>query len=335
MKSANPRWIALQVMLQVLDSGRSLDDIFRGDWYQNLPASRRDLGLSREISFGLCRWYFALCTVLAPRLKKSLRRRDRDIELAMLIGLYQLLIMQTGSHAAVDEAVKLARSQNKQWAAGLVNAVLRGVVRDRLSLDADAHRDACPGWMLARIEADWGGQAEAITAALCGRPPMTLRVDICQVEREAYIDELDGIGIAASMHPLVPDAILLDSATDPGRLPGFEQGRVSVQDASAQLAARLLPLQPGARVLDACAAPGGKTLHLSQRYPGIEVDALDSSEARLPRLRQNLDRGGVGARVLVGDARAPASLVRRAPLRCDSRRCALFRQRRVAAPSRH
>jgi 16S rRNA (cytosine967-C5)-methyltransferase len=305
VNNANPRWIALQVMLQVLDKGRSLDDVFQGDWFQSLPASARDLGLSREISFGLCRWYFALSSLLEQRLQKPLRARDRDIELVLLIGLYQLLVLQTGAHAAVNETVKLTHAQNKKWASGLVNAVLRGVLRDQLVLDADAHQQACPPWIRARIQHDWDAQADAILFAQNQRPPMTLRVDNRQCTTDAYLAELAALGLEAKRHPLVDSAILLDTACDVAQLPGFDEGRVSVQDAAAQLAAPLLPCAPGARVLDACAAPGGKSLHLLQYHEGIELDALDSSAARLQRLRQNLARGGRSARVLVGDAALP------------------------------
>jgi 16S rRNA (cytosine967-C5)-methyltransferase len=305
LNNANPRWIALQVMLQVLDKGRSLDDVFQGEWFQSLSASARDLGLSREISFGLCRWYFALSALLAQRLQKPLRARDRDIELVLLIGLYQLLVLQTGAHAAVNETVKLTQAQNKKWASGLVNAVLRGVLREQLALDADAHRQACPPWILAKIQHDWGAQTDAILLAQNQRPPMTLRVDTRQCAIDAYLAELVGLGLEADRHPLVDSAIVLNSACDVAQLPGFEEGRVSVQDAAAQLAAPLLPSEPGARVLDACAAPGGKSLHLLQYHEGIELDALDSSAARLQRLRQNLARGGQTARVLVGDAALP------------------------------
>ena len=305
MNDANPRWIALQVMLQVLDKGRSLDDVFQGDWFQSLPASARDLGLSREISFGLCRWYFALSTLLEQRLQKPLRARDRDVELVLLIGLYQLLVLQTGAHAAVNETVKLTQAQNKKWASGLVNAVLRGVLRDQLVLAADAHQQACPPWMRAKIQHDWGTQADSILLAQNQRPPMTLRVDTRQCTTAAYLDELAEQGLAANRHPLVDSAILLDTACDVARLPGFDEGRVSVQDAAAQLAAPLLPSEPGARVLDACAAPGGKTMHLLQQHADIELDALDSSASRLQRLQQNLARSGKSARVLVGDAALP------------------------------
>jgi len=305
VNDANPRWIALQVMLQVLDKGRSLDEVLQGDWFRSLPASARDLALSRELSFGLCRWYFALSALLGERLQKPLRARDRDVELVLLIGLYQLLVLNTGAHAAVNETVQLTRALNKKWASGLVNALLRGVLREQLALADDAHRQACPPWLRAKLEADWGAQAEAILLAQNQRPPLTLRVDTRQCSADAYLAELGARGLEASRHALVDSAIVLNAPCDVALLPGFEQGRVSVQDAAAQLAAPLLPCAPGARVLDACAAPGGKTLHLLQLDADIELDALDSSAARLRRLRQNLARGGRSARVLVGDAASP------------------------------
>lgn len=307
MNDANPRWIALQVMLKLLDKGRSLDDLLQGEWFQGLPASARDLGLSREICFGLCRWYFALQELLQQRLQKPLRARDRDIELILLIGLYQLLVMGTEAHAAVNETVKLTLAQKKKWASGLVNAVLRGVIRDKLALDKDAALRACPPWMRARIEQDWGEQAAGIMLALNQRPPMTLRVDTRQVSRADWLAGLAEQGLDAAPHPLVDTAVVMSSACDVARLPGFAEGRVSVQDAAAQLAAPLLDCEPGARVLDACAAPGGKSMHLLQRYADIKLDALDNSAARLQRLRQNLARSGRTARVLVGDAALPQS----------------------------
>jgi len=300
--ATNPRWIALQVLLRVIEHGRSLDDVFRSDWFLSLPAEKRDLALCREITFGLCRWYFALSAVLTQRLQKPLRARDRDIEIVLLIGLYQILIMQTGAHAAVNETVKLALAQKKKWASGLVNAVLRAVLRENLALDASADAQAYPRWMREKIQTDWVGQSEAILRAGNRRPPLTLRVDTREIDVEKQLGELNASGIEARGHGEVDGAILLDSACDVAELPGFDEGRISVQDAAAQLAAQLLDCEPGARVLDACAAPGGKTIHLLQRYPEIELDALDSSASRLDRLRQNLERIGHSAQILVGDA---------------------------------
>jgi 16S rRNA (cytosine967-C5)-methyltransferase len=300
--AGNPRWIALLVLLQVIEQGRSLDDVFHSDWFLSLPTARRDLALCREIAFGLCRWYFALSALLTQRLQKPLRARDRDIEIVLLIGLYQLLIMQTGAHAAVNEAVKLTVAQKKKWASGLVNAVLRGVLRDNLMLDPSADAQAYPQWIREKLQADWAGQSEAILHAGNQRPPMTLRVDTRAIDVELQLGALEAQGIGAHRHSEVDGAILLDSACDVADLPGFAEGKLSVQDAAAQLAAQLLDCKPGTRVLDACAAPGGKTIHLLQRYPAIELDALDSSAARLDRLRQNLQRSGHSARILVGDA---------------------------------
>ena len=300
--ASNPRWIALQVLLQVIQQGRSLDDVFHSDWFLSLPAEKRDLALCREIAFGLCRWYFALSALLTQRLQKPLRSRDLDIEIVLLIGLYQLLIMKTGAHAAVNETVKLALAQKKKWASGLVNAVLRGVLRENLALDASVDAQAYPHWMREKLQTDWAGQSEAILRAGNQRPPMTLRVDTREIDVELQLSELAARGIGASRHAEVEGAIVLDSACDVAELPGFEAGKLSVQDAAAQLAAQLLDCAAGERVLDACAAPGGKTIHLLQRYPEIELDALDSSVSRLDRLRQNLQRSGHSAQILVGDA---------------------------------
>ena len=292
-------------MLQVIDRGRSLDEIFNGDWFRALPASRRDLGLCRELAFGLCRWYFVLRPLLEQRMQKPLRKRDRDVEIILLIGLYQLLVLQTGAHAAVNESVKLCQAQKKKWASGLVNALLRGVLREQLALDEDACLQAFPEWMRARLEQDWNERSAGILRALNQRPPMT-RIDTARVDVETWLQQLEATGASASRHPHVDSAVVLDAPCDVTQLPGFDEGRVSVQDASAQLAACLLPCDPGAHVLDACAAPGGKTLHLLQRYPRIALDALDSSADRLERLQQNLQRGALVACVLTGDEARPA-----------------------------
>ena len=303
----NPRWIALQVILQVVDSGRSLDEILNSDWYQSLVLDKRDLALSRELVFGFCRWYFALSVLLAARLQKPLRARDRDIEVILILGLYQLLVMGTEPHAAVNETVKLALAQKKAWARGLVNALLRGVIRDRIELDSNMSLHAYPDWVLARIRRDWGEQAEQVLIQSNARPPMTLRVDTRQAEIGDVISELSAVGIDANRHSTIASALELSSPCDVTQIPGFAQGVVSVQDAAAQIAAPLLDCGPQARVLDACAAPGGKTAHLLQHYEDIKLDVLDSSESRLQRLHQNLRRIGKAARVLIGDAASPGT----------------------------
>lgn len=305
MKTDNPRWIALQVVLRVVDNGRSLDDIFSGSWYQSLTASARDLALSRELAFGLCRWYFALRTLLADRLQKPLRERDRDIEIILLLGLYQLLVMKTGAHAAVNETVNLCKAQQKPWARGLINAVLRTVIREGVELDDELQAQAYPDWILGRIGRDWREQAEQLLIRGNDRPPMTLRVDTRQIGIDEVIARLAADGIEAVRHERLPGAVELPSPCEVTRLAGFEQGLLSVQDAAAQIAAGLLVCKPGSRVLDACAAPGGKTMHLLQQYDDIQLEAIDSSESRLERLQQNLARSGKSAQLLVGDASKP------------------------------
>jgi 16S rRNA (cytosine967-C5)-methyltransferase len=303
--STNPRWIAVQAILQVLDQGRSLDEIFNSNWYQSLALEKRDLALSRELVFGFCRWYFALSALLASRLQKPLRARDRDIEVILILGLYQLLVMSTEPHAAVNETVKLALAQKKSWARGLVNALLRGVIRDKIVLDSSSPAQAYPDWIMSRIRRDWGEQAERVLIQGNNRPPMTLRVDTRQASIDNVITTLRSAGIEASRHGVVATAIELSSPCEVSQLPGFEQGILSVQDAAAQIAASVLACQSGARVLDACAAPGGKTAHLLQQYENIKLDALDSSEVRLERLQQNLQRIDKSARILIGDAASP------------------------------
>ncbi|MCP4767771.1 MAG: 16S rRNA (cytosine(967)-C(5))-methyltransferase RsmB [Gammaproteobacteria bacterium] len=303
-------------MLKLVEQGRSLDDIFNSDWFRGLTASRRDLGLSRELAFGLCRWHHLLSPMLKGRLQKPIRARDRDIEIILLMGLYQLLVMKTEAHAAVNETVKLAHAQKKKWASGLVNAVLRNVIREAVVCDDKLQMRSYPDWMIARIEADWGEQAGEVLLRGNQRPPMTLRVDSERCDVEEMVARLAEQGIGADRHGQVDTAIVLESPCDVAQLPGFEAGLLSVQDAAAQIAASLLVCDSGARVLDACAAPGGKTAHLLQRYPNIEVDALDSSESRLERVHQNLQRVGHSARILVADAADPDSWFDGSPYDC-------------------
>jgi 16S rRNA (cytosine967-C5)-methyltransferase len=303
--SSNPRWVALQVFLKLVDHGRSLDDIFASEWFLGLPLAPRDQAMSRELSMGLCRWYFTLLPLLNQRLQKPLRARDQDIEIILLLGLYQLLVMETGSHAAVNETVKLTKLLKKNWASGLTNAVLRRVVRDDLQWQDIDRITAYPEWMQQLMREDWGDQADQVMTGGNQRPPLTLRIDTRQHSRKDYLKELESKQIEAFEHELISTAIQLKAPLDVTTLPGFEQGIVSVQDAATQIAAELLMCEPGNRVLDACAAPGGKSSHLLQRYDDIHLDALDISEKRLDRVRENLQRIGKSARLVVGDAALP------------------------------
>ena len=293
------------MVLRVVDGGRSLDDIIGSDWYRGLEASARDLSLSRELAFGLCRWYYALKCLLSTRLQKPLRARDRDIELILLLGLYQLLVMKTDAHAAVNETVELAQAQQKSWARGLINAVLRNLIRDGVELDDELRAQAYPDWIIGRVSRDWQHRAAQLLARGNERAPMTLRVDTRRTTRDDAIARLARRGIEAHPQARVDSAIELAAACEVARLDGFAEGVLSVQDAAAQLAAGLLDCGPGAHLLDACAAPGGKAMHLLQNYDDIRLDLLDVSETRLERVRTNLARIGGSARILHGDAARP------------------------------
>lgn len=305
LDNSNPRWIALQIILQVLQRGRSLDDIFNSDWYQRHDIDKRDLAFARELTYGFCRWQTVLTELLSKQMKKPLRNKDQDVEVILLLGLYQLLVLKTESHAAVNETVKLVKYRKKAWARGLVNGTLRQLIRDQIAIEPDGLVHSYPDWILQRIRQDWGPQADEILSAGNQRAPMTLRVNLSKKSVSEYLTELNEAGLDAQQHSLVPTAVELKQACDVELLPGFSRGLVSVQDASAQIAAGLLQLQPGMRVLDACAAPGGKSIHMLENCDRLELDALDVSEERLQRVQQNLDRCGLSARLVAGDAATP------------------------------
>ncbi len=308
----NPRRRALEVLRAVIGEGRSLTEALEGPLAEAGEADPRDVALLRALCFGVCRHYFHLRRLLGQLLDRPLRRKDRDVELAALLGLFQLGWMRIPAHAAVAETVALAGALRKPWARGLLNALLRRYQREREALEARVGEDeeaACdhPRWLLDRLRAAWPADWPAVVAANNSPAPMSLRVNLRQGDREDYLRQLAAAGIAARPAPATEAGIVLDAPVDVARLPGFAAGRVSVQDGAAQLAAPLLDARPGERVLDACAAPGGKTAHLLEREPALgEVVALDKSASRLATLEKGLARLGLSATTLAADAGAPA-----------------------------
>ena len=302
----DPRLIALGNVLAVLE-GRSLDDALAS---MPEPLEERDRALAAELSYGVCRWYRRLDALVAGLLRKPFKRGDRDLHVLLLLGAYQLFYSRVPPHAALSTTVEATRALGKGWASKLVNGVLRRLQREYETLarrvDADeAVRHAQPDWLYQAIRAAWPQHFPRILSALQQRPTLTLRVDLNQVGRADYLHQLTTAGIPARAHATVPSALVLDSPVGVDRLPGFAQGLVSVQDAGAQLAGSFLDLQPGQRVLDACAAPGGKTLDILQRVPGLRVTALDIDAGRLSRVAENLTRAGCEAELQVGDASDP------------------------------
>ncbi|HRZ51607.1 MAG TPA: 16S rRNA (cytosine(967)-C(5))-methyltransferase RsmB [Candidatus Contendobacter sp.] len=304
----NVRAIAAQALGQVLGEGRSLAVVLPPALARVAP---RDRGLLRELCYGVCRWQPELQVLLDGLLNRPLDPREPMVRALLLVGLYQLHHLRIPDHAAVAETVAAARQVRKPWAASLTNAVLRSFPRRRVELlarvEADtAARTAHPRWLLETLQRDWPDDWPAIVAANNARPPFTLRVNVLQDRRDAYQARLAAVGKHAEPVAVASAALTLAEPVEPAALPGFAEGQVSVQDAAAQLAAPLLAVEPGMRVLDACAAPGGKTAHLLECIPDLDLTALDQDGDRLERVRDNLNRLRLAARLVRGDASQPA-----------------------------
>lgn len=304
----NARQLALENCLQVVDKGKSLSHVLEVRLGELI--GDRDKGFCAELCYGVCRYYFVLMESLSEFLKKPLKSRDLDVQMIILLGMYQLRFMRVRQHAAVNETVKLLQGRKKPWAKGVVNGVLRNYQRqldavednETVGFSALEHSRAYPPWMRELITQDWVEQADRVLAAGNQQAPMVLRVDLNRLSRSDYIQQLSADGIQARPHACVDSAVILESPVAVDRLAGFDDGLVSVQDAAAQLAAVLLDCEPGMRVLDACAAPGGKTLHILQACSGLSVTAMDKDEQRIQRVEENLQRGGLSARLVCADA---------------------------------
>jgi 16S rRNA C967 or C1407 C5-methylase (RsmB/RsmF family) len=409
------RALVANALVQVLFERRSLSAVLPQCLAQ-VPLTAKgasERALAQEMCYGVLRWQPRLAAILKHLMRKPLKDRDANVHTLLLLGLYQLIYMRTPDHAAVTETVSAAKALNKAWASGLVNAVLRGYVRDapRIAAEVDCDEAAAfahPTWLLNAIKTAWPQQWQAIATANNQHPPMTLRVNAQHMDRTAYLQALHAAGIEARTALHTSHGITLAQPVDVERLPGFQDGWVSVQDAAAQLAAALInapgrtpqcgerslpaslppatlvlpctsqdaqePPQPGQRslpaslnpslrspamcmdaqvpwaqdarragcpsaasawmhmssqerptlvhpvrrLLDACAAPGGKTAHILESQPGIALTALDNDGQRLNRVRETLQRLGLAepahvrqgdglVQVRQGDAAAPVA----------------------------
>jgi 16S rRNA (cytosine967-C5)-methyltransferase len=276
-----------------------------------MPRPPSDRALTQELIYGALRLLPRLEALVGILLHHPVKPSDRDLEALILIGLYQLTAMQTPPHAAVAATVEAARLIGKPDKASLVNALLRRFLRERETLESEALRLPSarwlfPEWLLSALRRDWPDRWESIVAASNERPPMTLRVNPLRIDRRAYAAMLADSGIASRPAPGTEMGLTLDRPVPTRELPGFEGGLASVQDSGAQLASRLLDARPGQRVLDACAAPGGKTAAILERAGNrLDLVAIDSESSRLEPLRESLARLGLGARVERADAAEP------------------------------
>lgn len=283
----------------------------------------KEKGLFQELCYGTLRYFFELEGISRELMEKPLKGKDTDVYAYILVGLYQLRHLRTPDHAVISETVESAKSRRKPWASKLVNAVLRSYVRqkDGEDLNDDGKnsgpsinekiankREAVyshPYWFIKRVIDAWPKDWESILAANNQQPPIYLRNNVQRGTREEYLNTLKAEGISAESSVNSPQALRLNQATDVLALPGFKDGRVSVQDEVAQLATYLLDVQKGQRVLDACCAPGGKTCHILETETKLEeLIAVDLEESRMQRTRENLARLGLNATLKVADLMA-------------------------------
>lgn len=307
MPESNPRARAAVVLQALLSQNGSLATHLGAD----------DDALTRELCHGSCRWYHRLEACLTPLLKHPLKRKDLDLHCLLIVGLYQLQFMRLPAHASVNETVAATRSLKKPWAKNLVNAVLRSFQRKQAELLASANTQpqsqwSHPAWLITQCSNAWPDQWQDILAANNNQGPMTLRLNRQALtaqdsDRPHWLASLADQELAGHTGTLSDMAVYLDSPTSVDKLPGFHEGLVSVQDEASQLVAPLLDARAGQRVLDACAAPGGKTAHILERQPELELLALDIEQRRLDRVAQNLERLQLQAGLRRADARDTAA----------------------------
>jgi 16S rRNA (cytosine967-C5)-methyltransferase len=308
-KKLNLRALAAKCVYAVVDQGRSLSE--------ELPKQQdrvegKDKGLLQEICYGVLRYLPELENDVRGLVDKPLKGKQRVFHFLMLVGVYQIKYTRIPDHAAVSETVAATVQLKNSHLKGLINGVLRNFQRvfdnvvtgqTHIQKLPDPIKYNHPGWFIKKVQAAYPDQWQSILAANQERPPMWLRVNSQHHDLETYLSLLDEAGINYCYTEPLSGAIALVQAVDVNKLPGFSDGWVSIQDAAAQQAARLLDSQPGDLVLDCCAAPGGKTCHILERTPDLAgVTAIDIEENRLLRVKENLERLQLNANVITADA---------------------------------
>lgn len=303
------RLVCVQLMHELLTRGGSLTRLLPPAQSRVAETDRSQL---QAWSYGFVRYQGELAGLVDQLIGKPLKKKDLDIYLLMQLGVFQLRHTNTAAHAAVDETVKVVKRLKKPWAKGLINGVLRNYQRQREELESgltEPQRFNHPQWLLERFKVDWPTSWQAICAGNNEQGPMTLRVNTQRHSRDDYLQLLQARDMQASTISDAPQALQLENPVPVSELPGFALGDVSVQDAAAQLAAAQLILHApnGGRLLDACAAPGGKTAHSLELGHFSEVLALDKDPERLERVEETLIRLGLGTGVTTKAADASAT----------------------------
>lgn len=298
-QNLNIRALAARALAPVLAGRESLSDTLPAVLSQ---ASAQDRGLLQAMAFTTCRHALHYRELLGPMLQRA---PAAPVEALLLLGLAQLRDLRIPDHAALSETVDAARQLGQERSTGLINAVLRRYLREKETLEAQAaaFAHANPEWLKAALEKDWGKErAAALMQAGNSEGPLTLRVNLHNGSRENYLQRLQDAEISATACTFSAAGIRVENVGDVRLLPGFADGDVSVQDEAAQLSAFLLDAKPGMHVLDACAAPGGKTAHLLEHTKNIALTALDISADRCARIEENLQRLRLSADVIAADA---------------------------------
>lgn len=309
-KALNPRAAAALAVVEVAVAGRYLDNALVECFASARDLDGRDQALIQELAYGTLRWYHQVDGIARMFLSKPLASKDTDVHALLLGGLYQLRHMRVASHAAVSETVAAAAALGKPWAKGLINACLRAALRQSTHVDAaiastDTMAHSHPEWLIEAVRSEYPGTWHDIFHANNQRPPLVLRVNLARTSRIRYLERLRATGITARPIAETESGVRLESPMPITGIPGFADGAVSIQDGAAQLAAMLLDAQPGERVLDACAAPGGKAAHILERCPNLaELVAFEPDAERRIKLEQTLKRLNLSARVLAADATA-------------------------------
>lgn len=304
------RTLATRVIAGVIQQEASLASLLPAALTQ---VKENDRALLQELCYGTLRHFYSLDAQVSKYLAKPLREKDRDIHALLLLGAYQLIHTRIPPYAAINSSVNVAIALKKNWAKALVNAVLRKVQAEAEKKSGDFSNEESrydhPQWLIDTIRKAWPTEADAVLTANNTRAPMTLRVNRQQHSREDYLRKLTALSIPAKTTPLSDEGIQLDAPVSVDVLPGFATGSTSVQDEAAQLCANLMKLKPGLRVLDACAAPGGKTCHLLETEPSISLITMDIDEERCALIRENLQRlrlsTKASAKVVAADASQP------------------------------
>lgn len=303
----NLRAITAKAIEQVLDRGQSLSTVLPE---LQKSVSEKDRALLQELSFGTLRVLPQLEWYIQQLMSRVMTGKQRILHYLLLVGLYQLLYTRIPAHAAVAETVNGAVALKRPQLKGLINGVMRQFQRQQEELEQQVQQQECrfmhPGWLLRRIQKAYPEQWLRIVEANNQKPPMWLRVNRQHNTRDGYLELLQNAGLEAASDPRYPDGLRLITPSPVFALPGFADGWVTVQDASAQECITLLQPQNGERILDLCAAPGGKTTHILEAAPQAQVLAIDIDEQRLSRVKENLSRLDQQADVRLGDGRFPS-----------------------------